>query len=267
MILTDEIKYLFIDGAYAREIYNKAMTAVFGVAGGFAPQQIVSQVEPFRTYIYECFDDERGSSETEEQFKARVAAQEVYRSQTSSLSGVHLREGTLVGKLTSRRQRRQKEVDILLAVDMLTHGFNRNMTHAVLLSGDLDFRPVVEALVRGGVFVEVWYEKTTAAKELYWAADLGRALDWHILHNWSDDSFKLAHSVPRVTTAHAPIIGVLVRSGMFEGRKAELWRPANEPFTLRVERSDCVLWLEHDRQQVLERYFSVMYGPIEWLTG
>jgi len=263
----DRIKYLFIDAAYAKEAYRKAMEAVFGLLGDFSPGMIVEQVQPFRTYIYDCFDDEQGSSETDAQFKARVEAQEAYRSRTSSLSGVHLREGTLAGKMTARRQRRQKEVDILLAVDMLTHGFNRNMTHAVLLSGDLDFRPVVEALVRGGVFVEVWYEKTTAAKELYWAADLGQPLDWHTLHNWSGHAFTLAHPVPRVTTAHAPIIdAALIRSGMFEGRKAQMWRPANEPFTLRVERSDGVLWLEHKQQEVVERYYSMIYGPIEWQT-
>lgn len=262
----DKIKYLFIDAAYAREVYRKAMEAVFGVPGDFSPQKIVAQVTPFRTYIYDCFDDERGTAETDAQFKARVESQESYRSRTSSLSGVHLREGTLTGKLTARRQRRQKEVDILLAVDMLTHGFNRNMTHAVLLSGDLDFRPVVEALVRGGVFVEIWYEKTTASKELYWAADLGQTLDWNTIYNWSDDSFRSTHVPPRMNAVSGVIDAILVRSGMFEGRKAEMWRPANEPFTLRVERSDGMLWLQHDDQQVLERYFSVMYGPIGWLT-
>lgn len=262
----DRIKYLFIDAAYAKEVYRKAMEAVFDAPGDFSPQMIVNQVEPFRTYIYDCFDDEQGSAETEQEFKARVTAQEAYRSRTSSLSGVHLREGTLVGKLTARRQRRQKEVDILLAVDMLTHGFNRNMTHAVLLSGDLDFRPVVEALVRGGVFVEVWYEKTTASKELYWAADLGRPLDWHMIYNWTDYSFRSTYSPPVVNTARGVDDAVLVRSGMFDGLKAHLWRPANKPFTLRVERPDGALWLEHKNQQVLERYFSVMYGPIEWLT-
>jgi uncharacterized LabA/DUF88 family protein len=51
---------------------------------------------------------------------------------------------------------------------MLRHGFDGNMEKAVLLAGDLDFRPIVEALVRRGVFVEVWYEKNSAAQELWW---------------------------------------------------------------------------------------------------
>lgn len=256
----DRIRYLFIDGAYAREAYQKAMEAVFGVAGEIAPERIVEQVESFRTFYYDCMDETRKPSETEAEFNERVAAQEKYFSRIRALRGVHLQLGTLTGP-----KRRQKEVDVLLAVDMLTHGFNRNMTHAVLVSGDLDFRPVVEALVRAGVFVEVWYEKNTAAKELYWAADLGQPLDWHTIYNWSEPAFCSAHTPPRLNWAHEPVTGVLVRSGTYEGRPVQLLKPPNTAaFTLRVERADGVLWAEHEDQQVLERYFSTVYGAIDW---
>src|SRR5216684_2723392 len=78
--------------------------------------------------------------------------------------------------------RREKEVDILLATDMLTHGFNGSMGNAVLLSGDLDFRPIVEALVRHGVFVEVWYHRSSIARELPGAADFGREIRFRQLY-------------------------------------------------------------------------------------
>jgi uncharacterized LabA/DUF88 family protein len=259
-IYTDEIKYLFIDGAYARDVYRNAMEAVFGLAGEISVEAIVSQVEPFRTYYYDCLDDSKKESETKEDVQVRLNSQEEYFSKLRSLKGVHLQLGTLTGA----KRRRQKEVDVLLAVDMLTHGFNKNMTHAVLLSGDLDFRPVVEALVRGGIFVAVWYEKTTAAKELYWAADLGQPLDWHSIYNWSDYSFRLTHPLPRTSSEHPTYAGVLIRSGKFEGRPAQIIRPANQPFTLSVEQSDGVLWMEHDDPEVLARYFSLVHGPIEW---
>jgi hypothetical protein len=35
-------------------------------------------------------------------------------------------------------------------------------------------------------------------------------------------------------------------------------------FILRVERPDGVYWFEHADDGVLERYFSVAYGPVEW---
>ena len=127
------------------------MEAVFGFPGDLSIQKILKSVVPFRTYYYDCVEEKPRDSERQEDFEQRVAAQNAYTSQLHSLPGVHVRLGTLAG-----RKRRQKEVDVLLAVDMLTHGFNRNMGRAALLSGDLDFRPVVEALVRGGIFVEMW---------------------------------------------------------------------------------------------------------------
>jgi uncharacterized LabA/DUF88 family protein len=73
-----------------------------------------------------------------------------------------MRLGSLRG---APKKRRQKEVDVLLAADMLTHGYDGNMDKAILIAGDLDFRRVVEALVRRGVFVEVWYEPKSGAAE------------------------------------------------------------------------------------------------------
>lgn len=113
----------------------------------------------FARNYYDCLDDAQKDGESKSAFDARVESQRTYLSKIGSLPGVHLRTGTVMG-----RQRRQKEVDVLLAVDMLTHGSNGSMGQAVLLAGDLDFRPVVDALVRTGVYVVVWYEKTAAPK-------------------------------------------------------------------------------------------------------
>jgi len=255
-----ERTYLFIDGAYAQDIYRRAMESVFGVAGEISVQAILSQVQPFRTYYYDCLDETKRDAETDVEFRTRLDSQERYFEELRSLRGVHLQLGTLTGA----KRRRQKEVDVLLAVDMMTHGFNQNMTRAVLLSGDLDFRPVVDALVRRGVFVEIWYEKTTTAKELYWAADLGQPLDWHTIRNWSDSSFLSTHALPRETSAHSSIAGVLVRSGTFQGRAAEIIKPSPGPFILKVHRVEGIVWMEHEDQRVLDGYFSVMNGPIDW---
>jgi hypothetical protein len=82
---------------------------------------------------------------------------------------------------------------------MLTHGFNRNMAKAVLIAGDLDFRPVVEALVRSGVFVEVWYDVHSMAKELPLAADFGVAIHWNQLYRWNAPEFCAKYKEPRQT--------------------------------------------------------------------
>src|SRR5258708_30770666 len=87
-----------------------------------------------------------------------------------------------------KKEPRQKEVDILLAVDMLTHGFNGSMQKAVLVAGDLDFRRIVEALVRNGVFVEIWYRRTSIAPDLPGAADFGQEIRFRRLYEWSTEA-------------------------------------------------------------------------------
>lgn len=69
---------------------------------------------------------------------------------------------------------RQKAVDIQIAVDMMNHSFRRNMQEAILLSGDLDFKPVVDALVSLGTHVTIWAEDRTASRDLFASADRRR---------------------------------------------------------------------------------------------
>jgi uncharacterized LabA/DUF88 family protein len=266
----NDIKYLFIDGANAQNIYSTAMNAVFGVVGELSIPKIVEHANPFRTYYYDCLDDSRKDRESGLEFDRRLQSQETYYEKIRSLRGVHLQLGTLTGSRRGRQKeaRRQKEVDVLLSVDMLTHGFNRNMSRAILLSGDLDFRPVVEALVRGGVFVEVWYEKTTGSKELYWAADLGRPLDWNTLYVWSTDAFLAEHRLPEgISTSSGDYLMVpQIGSGTFQGGNVDLLSSSDRgPFILHATRPNgnngC--WKHTDRN-VLLAYFSAMHGPVVW---
>jgi uncharacterized LabA/DUF88 family protein len=253
--------YLFIDGHYAREVYNSAMAKVFAEPGELNSECIARQASAFKTFYYDC-EDVRKDSESDEEFEARLRKQQDSFARIRSLPSMHVQ----LGKLTGGRRRRQKEVDVLLAVDMLTHGFYKNMTRAVLLSGDLDFRPVVEALVRLGVYVEVWYEKPSASEELYLAADRGKEMDWHALYNWSDDAFRFAHSVPSQNNAHAPIPGdCFMKMGKADRRPVMLaTNPDRRGYVIRFEHGTGVTWYEHADQSVLERFFSLLNGPVKW---
>jgi hypothetical protein len=154
---------------------------------------------------------------------------------------------------------------VLLATDMLTHGYDGNMETGVLLAGDLDFRPVVESLVRRRVFVEVWYEATSASAELPGAADYGRSLRFHDLYHWGTEYFKVHHPLPKFSTDHAPVTGELIKRGLHNGRKVELIKyPDASGSVLRLESSDGVRWYEHAEHGVLERYVSLIHGSIDW---
>lgn len=253
-----EESYLFIDGEYLRKIYVDAMQSVFAVDGDLHFERLRDEARCLKTFVYECPDEKR-DGESEADFKVRTAPQEEYFSKIRSLRGFHLQQGTLKGG----KRRTQKEVDVLLAVDMLSHGFNRNMSRAVLVAGDLDFRPIVEALIRGGIFVEVWYDKRSAAKELPIAADYGRELHWNELYMWSTDEFKASHRVPDSPAFVQDYLGFIqVKKGLLDGRRCDLIQRGD--FFLRVDTGKGIAWFQHKSPDVLERYYAKMWKPIEW---
>ena len=67
--------------------------------------------------------------------------------------------------------RRQKRVDGLIAVDMLVGSFTSLFEVAVLVAGDADFVPIVDAVRRRGVMVVVAAVEDSLSSELRRAAD------------------------------------------------------------------------------------------------
>jgi uncharacterized LabA/DUF88 family protein len=260
-----EDTYLFVDGEYLHRIYSEAMDSVFGSHGeiNFSPIKDLARAK--RVFIYDCLDEVRRSGEDDATYNARVAAQEEAFEKFRAPGGIHVRLGSLRGQ----KRFRQKEVDVLLATDMLTHGYDGNMQRAVLLAGDLDFRPIVDALVRRGVFIEIWYEKKSAAKELPGAADFGMEISFNQLHAWSDPFFQTRCRVPSVSSSFVQPAGAThlpVQEGRWRGRtKVTLFQDqGNGSFLLRAEQSSGVLWAAHEDSTVLTRYFDVVFGTVNW---
>jgi uncharacterized LabA/DUF88 family protein len=71
--------------------------------------------------------------------RPRIVAHKESLERVNSAEECHVRLGLVKGV----KPRRQKGVDVLLAVDMLTHAFRNSFERAVLVAGDLDFKPVV----------------------------------------------------------------------------------------------------------------------------
>jgi uncharacterized LabA/DUF88 family protein len=255
--------YLFIDGKYLRDKHSKALLRIFPQAPEISLLQLKGQARAMRVFFYDCLNDRRAEAESEEAFQTRLQKDEAYFAAIRALHGFHVRWGTLTGR---RGRLRQKEVDVLLAVDMLTHGFSKNMSKAVLLSGDLDFRPIVEALVRAGVFVEIWYEKESAAKELFWAADFGRELVFQDFYSMSDGKFTQENPLPRASTGGEPDVrlGSPIASGLANGKQIYLFRAGAVYKLYAIGWQGKTLVLELENPDTLKRYFSEFYAPIEW---
>jgi len=261
--MTDQT-YLFIDGEYLRQRHREAMQEFFGVDGELELSPMMEQARASRAYFYDAIDYTRRTHESEKEWEARVLSQDQFFAYVRSLYGFHVRPGSV----RSGKRREQKEVDVLLAVDMLTQGFKGSMGKAVLVAGDVDFRPVVEELVRHGVFVEVWYHRSSFAQELPGAADFGREIQFGQLHSWNTETFKRSHRIPHEEQPAGAPYGELVRVGSVAGYEAELRRHATSTgthlsfwITAEPGRTICI---RDDDENLIERYVAAQHAPIQW---
>jgi len=196
--------YLFIDGAYLRSRLKY-------ISKHFAIDPLDFNFEAFRSSIaqkafyYDCLPA-RGPSENGDDYDKRVEPQQKVFKAIRSFSGYHVFLGEAVhssGGIV------QKGVDIVIAVDMLTHSFRGVIDRAILFAGDRDFKPLVSALVQQGVYVTVGYHPKSVAEELLDAAD--ERIEYGTCKLWSLTSPQFQRRFP------APSVGETTRDGLTVG--------------------------------------------------
>jgi uncharacterized LabA/DUF88 family protein len=172
-LATGDIHYLFVDGGALRGRLNNVSKKCFD--GIDFSIDFTKLARPYTKVFYYDAVPVREEGEEESIYEARIAPNRAVLEAAANVDGIHVYEGD------ARRRRRQgmvqKKVDIALAVDMLTHSFRKNMHRATLLTGDNDFKPLVDALVQDGMFVELWYPVDETSQELMQAADARRPLN------------------------------------------------------------------------------------------
>jgi hypothetical protein len=161
--------YGFVDGGYYRaeaklqgiDYPNPHSTIEYVISthvremGGYSPT--MGSVFTRRLYFYDAVDPASGSPDS---------STEKYWDAIERLHDTEVRFGSIRGN-----PRRQKGVDILLAVDMLVGAFNKLFDVAILITGDEDFVPLVSEVQRRGVSVVVAAIARSTSAELRRVAD------------------------------------------------------------------------------------------------
>jgi hypothetical protein len=178
----EPIAYGYIDGTYLLKRYQDSMTSVFGTAPNIDFGKVRSSLRLKRLYFYDC---EAGPNDV---------WQKQQQDALSECDFCFPRMGTLGRGF--KKDRQQKEVDVLLAVDMLRSAYSGVLTEALLIAGDLDYRPVIEALVDRGVIVKLLYDPRSINKGLFNAVDVRRTIGLHDYHSWTVDDFASQHPLP-----------------------------------------------------------------------
>jgi uncharacterized LabA/DUF88 family protein len=184
--------YLFIDAGYIRRLFKDYIEPVY-IGAAIDWQAIERHVMPttgegaaFRTFLYDCIEVEPRADETQEAFNTRMESIRAELRFVKSFPGYHIRLGDLVG--SKKKTRRQKKVDVQLAVDMLSNAFSNNYDNAILVSGDLDFVPAVEEIFRLGKRVIVAAHSSSCAQELKDVADQFYPIDLYRFINFSNQA-------------------------------------------------------------------------------
>jgi uncharacterized LabA/DUF88 family protein len=163
------MEILYVDGANLEgtlkafsETYGVDTTrfdygTFFGNVGGAA-----------RIFYYDSWPVKKGE-ESESNFEERLEAKERLFHRMQRIDRLFLQDGTT--KWSKRRGVEQKGVDILLAVDVISHALKGVCSVASILTSDLDFYPVLKALRETQVRSRLVFDPSCSSRELLVEAD------------------------------------------------------------------------------------------------
>ena len=181
-----------------------------------------------------------------------------------------MREGHVRRSL--KRKREQKAVDVQLAVDALEHAARSNMTMAILLTGDLDFEPLLGSLERMGVRTRLAYVPRHTSTDLLRAADEIRKITLQHFYSWSAPSFRANHKTVKLEYGQGrpePPIFEPCREGVWDGRQVTLFKTINQAAPRLYaewgnELTEPSYTFEHPEIDKLPLAFELTFGEIEW---
>lgn len=258
-------KYLFIDGAYLRNVREEVAQQVLCIDEiPMEPKALTGGSD--RVFYYDCLPGRR-SGESEDGYKARTHGPRAWLSRMSVQDKVHVVEGVVAGE---GRKARQKKTDVQIAVDALMHAFRRNLGSATLLTGDQDFVPLAEALVALGIEVRVWCHRRSASHDLVRAADVRQSLTAHELVGMAPRAWQESISFPRLWQQQ----GLEASGDVRRGRGPD----GQEVLLFRSEKGFCIAhpdplnwggWMhaESDDEALLGRVHEDVYFPTSWSNG
>lgn len=229
-----EIDYLFVDGGALRGRIQNLSNRFFG--GATLHINFNGLVGNYTKVFYYDALPVREDGESEDAYEARVKPQRELFDSAASTARLHVYEGD--ARRRRKRGLEQKKVDVMLTVDMLTHAFRRNMHRTTLLTGDNDFKPLIDALVQDGMFVTLWYPVDETSRELMQSADVRQPLDMRRISYLLTPESQRIFQIPKVENVNpaTPIGPGELSSWEHDGKRC----------TLRKQYGGFVVTKEHD---------------------
>ncbi len=259
-----EAQYLFIDGGCLRTILKIVSDEFF--SGNDVDIDFSNLASGFKkTFYYDAYQPQK-REEAAQDYEARIKPQTDFFNKISLIPGFHVFVGT-----THRRRKtiQQKKVDVKLAVDMLTHSIMGNMDKVTLLTGDLDFKPLIDALVQNGMYVTLWYPGNRTTNELIFSADYAKPLNIQALYNSTTNHFKKNFSIPKTFSRQGKNVSQLdlierwIVKSEFE---VELYEKDNNYLIIfpNPDHSGYYTYAEYDDIELLKLFVRDTFYTFDW---
>ncbi|HNX57478.1 MAG TPA: NYN domain-containing protein [Spirochaetota bacterium] len=171
---------IFIDGGYLlswAKKHNVSLKYEDLADYLLKPLRKSGPLDLMRCYFYYCAP--WMSPEPTESEKRRMVEHDQFMEDLSKIDRFSVR----LGKLQKRREGykeyfEQKRVDVLLSVDMVRHAAAGHIQHAIVVAGDSDFIPAIDAVKESGATVSLWFgDSNTIHKDLLALADITNVLE------------------------------------------------------------------------------------------
>lgn len=171
---------IFIDGGY---FLQQIKNARFNPDYEKIPDHLLATirkavpVDLLRCYFYYCAPW-MPQNPSEEALR-RMEAHKAFEDELENMSRWQVRLGKLEKRWDGQKEYfEQKRVDVLLSIDLVRHATAGHIQHAILIAGDSDFIPAVQAAKEAGVVVSLWCgEQNTVHKDLVTLVDEVHNLD------------------------------------------------------------------------------------------
>ena len=128
----------------------------------------------------EKISDDSEKQKVLKKIKEKQTALEEYFKDIQDTDKLDIRKGHLI--ISLKEDPRQKGVDSQIAIDMITKAFQGQYDHAVLLGGDADLIPIVEAVKHVGPNVTLaYFQESNYSDELTHVVDKRLPMNRHTL--------------------------------------------------------------------------------------
>jgi len=152
---------LFIDGGYQRKLESRIFKNT-NIDYLKLSNKICSDLnlKRLRTYFYHCMPIVRKDNEKDLERRSNF---QKFLSNIKKLPRFEVRLGRLqlIGN-----QFHQKMVDVLMSLDIINLSFENQIKHAILITGDADFVPVIKKIKDHGTITHLYYHPSSINNEL-----------------------------------------------------------------------------------------------------